>query len=609
MRFYTQDFCRAFMSSHTETTSHQGASLQAHLPKWALPLTCIFVCAGLFIQSILGGKFGKIGPDSDDLMRLMQIRDFFAGQGWFDMMQYRLGLEGGTAMHWSRIPDMPLIALTWFFDLFMPFEQAEKWAFSVWPPVLSVGLILAMWQVLKNTAGYYTKVFGLIFLGVIFVRFYRFAPGAIDHHNIQLVLLAVAIAFGLDPKRRLRSFVLAGIVCAMSIAIGMEVYVFVGVICGFFALSWLWEGAPLKTGTTGFGLSLGVSLMVIYGLTFAPSAYMEIQCDAYSFIYLLAGSLGGFGLAALAVTLSSKLMILRLLGLAILGLACAALVVIVAPQCLSNPLSDLPPIVKTLWLDEIREAQSTASMWGHSRAEVAFILPVQIVALCVTAWLLMRGEDRRIFGLFFVLMLVSVTMTIYQGRFYVFGFLFSVVPLARWVGLLFAKKKRPETENSLAYIGALALSLPFAWAMPFLLSEMGDKDDGEETFKRCHAESVYEALNALPPGIILAGSNAGPDIIGQTPHHALNGNYHRNVAGIKASIDIFLAPAEEAKALLQTYKVDYLHFCRTTRETTVMVETAPDGLFGSLSRGIVPDYLVPIGPDLEDGAVTIYRIN
>lgn len=596
------------MSSHSETTSNIGPSSQTPLPRWALPLTCIFVCAGLFIKSILGGQFGEIGPDSDDLMRLMQIRDFFAGQGWFDMMQYRLGLEGGTAMHWSRIPDMPLIALTWFFDLFMPFEQAEKWAYSVWPPVLSIGLILAMWHVLKHTAGYYTKVFGLIFLGVLFVRFYRFAPGAIDHHNIQLVLLAVAIAFALDPKQRLRSYILAGIACAMSIATGMEVYVFVGVVCGFFAVSWLCEGASSKTGTIGFGLSLGASLIIIYGLTFAPSAYTEIQCDAYSFIYLLAGSLGGFGLAALAATLSSKSIIWRMLGLAILGVACAVLIVTVAPQCLSNPLSDLPPIVKTLWLDEIREAQSTVSMWGHSRAEVAFILPVQIVALCVTAWLLKQGDNRRIFGLFFVLLLASVTMTIYQGRFYVFGMLFSVVPLARWVGLLFAKKKTPGTENSLAYIGALALSLPYFWAVPFLVTEMRDKDDGEETFKRCYSESVYEALNDLPKGIVLAGSNAGPDIIDRTQHHAFNGNYHRNVEGIKGSIDIFLAPPDKAGNLLKKYKIDYLHFCRTTRETSVMVEAAPDGLFGDLSQGVVPNYLVPIGSDLEDGAVTIYRV-
>lgn len=50
---------------------------------------------------------GLVLPDTDDAMRLVQIRDLLAGQGWFDMSQHRLMPPNGAGMHWSRLVDAP----------------------------------------------------------------------------------------------------------------------------------------------------------------------------------------------------------------------------------------------------------------------------------------------------------------------------------------------------------------------------------------------------------------------------------------------------------------------------------------------------------------------
>ena len=596
------------MSKNTDTAIGLPDGPPAGLSRWALPLTCLFILAGLYLQAFARGTLGVIGPDSDDLMRLLQVRDFFQGQNWFDMAQYRLGLEGGTAMHWSRIPDIPLIALTGFFNLFMPYEQAEIWAISIWPPLLSITFVLAMWQSLKAVKGPYTKIFGLMLVAFIYVRFYRFNPGAIDHHNLQLVLLAVAIGCGIDPLRRMSRYIIAGVACALSIAIGAEVYVFLAIICAYFALNWVWEGQAVKTASMGFGLGLGVTLLAVYIATIAPSAYGQIYCDTFSLIYLLAGGLGGVGVAGLAATLSDKSWTARLSGLFVLGLLCVGLFLILAPQCLSNPLSDLPPSVKALWLDQVMEAQSMRAQWGEAPAEVAFMLPLQIVALCVTLWLLKIGEDRRIFGLFLALIISGIVMSIYQSRFYAFGFLFAIIPLARWIGLMYEKKKAAEGQTSIAYIIALAFSLPYFWAFPFIIMDKPAGDSAEELSGNCHVEIAFAALDALPKGAVLATSNFGPDILDQTHHRALDGNYHRNVEGIKTSIDIFTSPPERAGELIRRHKVDYIYFCRTTRETTLFADHAPNGLMAKLLDGNAPGYLMPAGPDFGDGAVTIYKV-
>ena len=81
-----------------------------------------------------------IGPDPDDSMRLVEVRDFLNGQSWFDLRQYRLGLDGGTLMHWSRLIDLPIAALIAFFRLFLSPEAAEAAAALVWPHLSNANL-------------------------------------------------------------------------------------------------------------------------------------------------------------------------------------------------------------------------------------------------------------------------------------------------------------------------------------------------------------------------------------------------------------------------------------------------------------------------------------
>src|SRR5437763_854664 len=47
--------------------------------------------------------------DTDDAMRMVQVRDLMAGQGWFDMIAHRLDPPDGLLMHWSRVVDVPLV--------------------------------------------------------------------------------------------------------------------------------------------------------------------------------------------------------------------------------------------------------------------------------------------------------------------------------------------------------------------------------------------------------------------------------------------------------------------------------------------------------------------
>ena len=78
----------------------------------SLPLLPVFLLwlavSAILIWSGLTQITTLSGWDPDDQLRLVQLRDFLAGQSWFDTAQYRMNAPAGAPMHWSRLTELPL---------------------------------------------------------------------------------------------------------------------------------------------------------------------------------------------------------------------------------------------------------------------------------------------------------------------------------------------------------------------------------------------------------------------------------------------------------------------------------------------------------------------
>ncbi len=74
-------------------------------------------------------------PDTDDMMRLQQIRDWLGGQAFGDLTQYRLG-PGGTPMHWTRLDDLVPAAIIRVLEGMIGRHNAEVAAVIAWPTLL-----------------------------------------------------------------------------------------------------------------------------------------------------------------------------------------------------------------------------------------------------------------------------------------------------------------------------------------------------------------------------------------------------------------------------------------------------------------------------------------
>jgi len=594
----------------------------------------------LCLKNLLDGSFGQLGGDSDDLLRFVQIRDYLQGQSWFDTDQYRMGLTAaGTDMHWSRLPDIPIILLTHIFDIFTTQDKALDLAISIWPPLSGVILFIAILiggeQVKFEGDRKYLRVFTTLLVTIFVISNFRFASGSIDHHNIQFGFIALAMVWAMDQKMRASRYFLSALATAICISIGPEVYLFVAVICGFIAINWAVKGEASARATQSFGCGLAFGVAVTFFATVPPESYGVVYCDALSLITLTAAIFGGLGLALAVKTrryyggVDSCLR--RFIALAVLGAICLAALSFQAPQCLSNPLDSLPPEVIDLWLNAVSEAAPIYDLSDDWPMFIPMVVGPVLAALCsliygyYQAYKTIRNTRGKLADLWntdaliTLLLLAAIVLTIYQVRFSPFAYIFSILILTRWIARSYGKGLEKGGTNVI-YIACLALSIPILWAIPGapFVSSDSSIDTAEpvniaaktnvKDATDCGSDEVIAALNSLPTGLISASSNAAGTILIHTDHRVVSGNYHRNWAGISTEINIAIAAPDEAHSLLTDNKVDYLYYCKA-KGLARFSKYNPDGLTALFEAGNIPDFLVPaINTRLENGDALIFKV-
>jgi hypothetical protein len=604
--------------SFPRATDHAGEPLLSRLlPAVALYTVIVAVAALAFF---LPGATDYVGSDNDDVMRLVEIRDFLGGQNWFDLTQYRLGLEGGTLMHWSRLIDLPIALLIRLFSLFLTPEKAEAVVVTIWPLLLVPLLLLPLGLAVRRLAGVVAMHIALG-LGAFFVLgCVRFTPGSIDHHNVQLTLVMWIAAMLVDPQKRASSYIVAAIACALALAIGAETTPFVAVVCVCVAVQWVWHGEQFSRPARFFGLSLALSVSAAFFLTIPPRAYAVVTCDNFSLGFYALSALGG---AALFLLASLPKQTHRLVRVALAGVTGGLLLLtarIIAPQCLGDPLATLDPLLVELWLNAVTEARSFLAETQAEPEMVGGFYAVGLFAIVVCLVRSLRREETELYLVLLALIGASWGVALLQVRGAFFSNMLAILPLSLLItDLRRASAADPENPSTaFAYISTVLMSVPVVWALGGVLAVHGWKQaadmralskagisDGE--VGECGDPTDMAALSTLPTGVIAAPSNSGADILRWTSHRVLTAPYHRNQKGMLTELYIGLARPGEAKAFLRGAGVTALAFCKTDPQTDALIRRKPDGLYANLARGQVPDYLQPLGQPSKNG-FRLYRV-
>jgi hypothetical protein len=160
--------------------------------------------------------------DSDDAMRLVQVRSFLAGHGWFNLHEARIDPPQGYDSHWSRLIDAGLAGLFLLFRLMANNDMAERLMRAIWPVLWIVPTLAGTAAIAWRMAGRNAAMIVLVFAVVGMPAFHQFTPGRIDHHNVQIALSILTVAATVWSDRWRFAPWAAGALTGLALAIGIE---------------------------------------------------------------------------------------------------------------------------------------------------------------------------------------------------------------------------------------------------------------------------------------------------------------------------------------------------------------------------------------------------
>jgi hypothetical protein len=567
--------------------------LEKHWRWWVM----LFWLAAAVLMTI-GRWKGIIGfglPDTDDNMRIMQVRAWLGGQGWFDLRQYRLNPPYGADIHWSRLVDLPIAGIKLALMPLIGGAGAERWAVTIAPLLPMAAAMLAIAVAARRLIA--PQAFGLAVAILLCAHSARsmWTPLRIDHHGWQLAFLAWSVAALVDPKRA-RGGAVLGVSTALSLTIGLEMLPYLALLGACMVLLWVRDGAQSRRLIT-YGASLAGGCSFGF-LLFASYANRAPVCDALSPVWLSA--MVGAGAVAVLLSLVPAPSWKVRLGLAACGGALVAGGFAWAwPGCI-GPLEHASPELRSLWLDNVREARPIYRH-GLQTSIIVCALPVMgLVGYALMLWRERRDAARlALWAAAATPALAGALLLLWQSRAGAAAQLLAV-PGATALAWVIIPQLRSTRLMLLRVVGTVLAFLLVSGILPQQAASLIPQKKKPALRAVNRANALCPSLGALrpiamvPKGVVLTSVDLGPRLITVTPHDAIAGPYHRNSRDIIDVMRAFRGSADQAKAIVAARRVNYVLVCPALSETTIYATAAPKGFYVQLMRGQVPNWLAPV---------------
>lgn len=561
-------------------------------------LRLVLLAWGVIAAYFLWDRWGAVRwlalGDTDDNMRLMQVRAWMAGQGWYDLTNYRLNPPGGFNIHWSRIVDLPIAALILFFGLFTSPVWAERLAVGVAPLLpLSVAMIGLAATVRRLVAPVAWPLAIVLLMGAT-ATMLMFMPERIDHHGWQLAMLSLTVA-GLCDRRDGRGGAIVGLASAVSLSIGLEMLPYAAMAGAIIALRWVWDAGEARrlkvyAATLGGGSAAGF-------VAFASEANRMPRCDALTPVWLSVMVAAGALLFVLAWINPARRGVRLALAVAA-GAAIVAGFVGFFPQCLGRP-EGVSPELQRNWLNNVREAKPIYKHPFRMAFPICALPVVGLIGAVVAAWRA-RGTAAGIgWAAVALFTAFACAMLLWQARAGPAAQLLAVpgATALAWIVLPWVMRQRsPLIRVPGAVIAFLLISGLFAGGIikylpvdrPSAYTKRVNRASG-----RCVTMPAMVPLNRYPAQTIFTFVDLGPRLIVLTHHNAIAGPYHRNGQAILDVQHAFTRDPETARRIMLAHGATMLLVCPDMAESTVYRARSPQGFYGRLAHGERFDWLAP----------------
>jgi hypothetical protein len=580
-------------------------------------LWCVLGVMVLVIREIAGGSsaFLKTFGDTDDAMRLVQVREFLAGAGWYDLVLPRFGGATPLVSHWSRLIDVPIALLLVLFGSVLSADAAEIATRAVWPSLVLLVLLRVLMFEAAQRGGRIAAIFALLFAVTTLSGVFQFRLGRIDHHNVMILgtlagLLRLTRAFDTPSL----GYVAGGWI-GLALSVGYEPLALALPLIGVAALAASLQPDLLRAVRN---LVLGLTATLCLGLLVStpPSLWHLSACDAISVNLVVLAAVGAAGLTALEAYGRRLWWPTRVLVLAAVAAAGAVAFLAFNPACIGGPFAEVGAEARLLWLTSVRESQGL--MWTFDTAPTAgFVFLVFAAAGVGSAIERYRRRRTTEAAAVLVLMVLAIAPVFLAMKFLAYASFIAAFCIALSVADATGTAALPQRSSRL--LGLLMLN---QWTlavgvtsvlMLFGVNKSTASGSPEFDTDVCSRMVALRPLGQLPQGLIVAHIDLGPALVALTHHDVLAGPYHRIDQAIAETQLIFRSDPTEALARLTKVKARYVVNCvapaRAGTPVTLEQGLARTSLLGRLSHGETVPFLTEIVGVSPEPALRVWRFD
>ncbi len=555
---------------------------------WAALATIVIATRYLFSngEMLLAGSGG-----TDDMTRLLQVRELAASGNWFDRTIPAIGAPEALRSHWSRLIDLPLLMLTGALGTVFSVATSELVTRVLWPSALLFALLFAVMREAERQSGLVAAIAVIVLAVNGASAIFQFNPGRIDHHNVQILCAVIGILYlqrsFADPKIGWW----AGAFLGLGLTVGLESLFLIGAVIGLAALFSCFAN-EMRDGIVRALIASLIPVWAALLLTIAPAHWLQPACDELSLNLALMLTVGTAAYAVLYRKFAGAPATVWLGGLAAGGGLALGAYLAVEPACAGGPFAMVDPAVKPVWLDHVIEVKSLFDFAMVTPSGAISFVACALLGCAAAGWAYQRQRDAGSLFALCVLVMATIYSCIYV----------KLMPYAMWLAipaLALAIARLPaigEIPERTVRFGAIVIAGQ-ATIQVLVASLVALVSDIEATAKTkltastnsCQSRAYVRALDALPAGLVANELDLGPFIGLYAKHRVVSAPYHRIDKSILATFEFLKGTPAVAERVLRRLGANYVVVCR--RDAKALAEIPRDTMMFALQSGAAIDFL------------------
>jgi len=564
--------------------------------------------------------------DFDGYWHQVRANDLYNFGNTYHTILSRSNAPYGESLHWTSSFDLMLYIGAYIGSFFVGFNVALLWWSIVINPILHVLTFLVLFWGLRDYIGdLRASIFGFL-LPFQLVLFGIFDIGVPDHHGVQIFLfsLFIALIFKSIISEDWKTFLFCGAVGGISIWFGLESITILIIAISFFGLEWIIEGKTYQIKCLLFSFALFLTTGLTYFLDIQNDNLLKIVYDRISIVHIFLFFLITFFWAIIAFisrwdnVIEKKYQ--RMIAATIGAVICVLLMHQLFPHFFKNPLSEVNPTVKLIYLNQTDEF---TGLFSGMRTHVIFsyvywAMTLPGVPLSIALAFRNHCKKRKVWLFIMVINIVYIIFSAFIFRMSIYAILCALIPISYAVAHLYILIENNFHGSYGRIIRTIFILICcFSFFVPVMLFKpdlsgylLQDKNFLYQTCQYLNDDSYFK----MEPKRILTSIYLGPLLLYKTKHEVIGTPGHRNVSGILDTYHVMNAQSENDA-----------HMIILRRDIQVIIIGRPEYGIGDyfidnskksgdifhhqLWKGKIPSWLQPYSvPKSFEGKIKIFRV-